>query len=92
MHDDPPWGIAGFDTTILPLLFVLFKFRQLLLTSSMTAPSISSKPSISLADTAETMRSQAQRKVLMLVYLGTKLGSGQFLAICPAGPKPLANI
>jgi len=36
-----PGGIAGFGTTILPLLFVSFSFRQLPLTSSTTASSIS---------------------------------------------------
>jgi len=38
-----PGGIAGFGTTILLLLFVSFNFRQLSLTSSTTASSISSR-------------------------------------------------
>ena len=92
MHDDLPKGIAGFGTNIMPLLFVSFNFQQLSLAGSTTAFSIFATRSILFAATAEMMRSQAGRKILMPVNIGRKSVSGKPLAICPAGAKSLAIV
>ena len=70
-------GLAGFGTTIFPLLFVSFNFWQLFLTSFTNASSISSKPCISLAATAEPIKLQAGCKFFMTVYIGMKSASGK---------------
>jgi len=86
-----PEGIAGFGTTIFPLLFVAFNFRQLSLTSSTTDSSISSRRCISLAATAETMRSQAGPRSSCLCILAGSWRQGTFWPFALLVQSPLLS-